>query len=124
MVKTPKVNPTQTLTSLPSTPPTPMHKGGSNFKGKVRIPSKAAAKQWYDKQVQFFASNKNYKLDLSAIDRKLCIALAENGFTRDEAKRILLEVSPNIRGRHSRLESYLESKVEGLRFDEPSLTMR
>ncbi len=76
----------------------------------------ANIKNWYTKQIEYWGN----KTDYSRIDRRLCTAMAEAGYTEDEAKAALLAVSPDIRKRHPDIERYLSSKTKDLGFAKKS----
>ncbi len=73
-------------------------------------------KDWYKRQTEYWGD----KTDYSRIDRRLCTAMANAGYTEDEAKAALLAASPNILERHPDIDRYLASKTKDLDFDKKS----
>lgn len=71
-----------------------------------------AISEWYQQQIAYWGD----KADYSRIDRRLCIKLAESGYTESETQSILFKVSPNITGRHPDIDRYLASKTLDLTF--------
>jgi hypothetical protein len=76
---------------------------------------KSALKTWYSEQVEYWAE----KTDFSRIDRRLCAAMAEAGYTESDAKDALLSVSPGIKQRHPDVDRYVESKTKDLEYTQP-----
>jgi hypothetical protein len=76
---------------------------------------KTTLKFWYKEQVEYWAE----KTDYSRIDRRLCAAMAEAGYTESDAKEALLAVSPGIKERHPDIDRYIESKTKDLEYARP-----
>lgn len=70
-------------------------------------------RNWYQQQMDYWQD----KTDLSKIDRRLAVYLAEQSFSEKQTQAIILSCSPDIQGRHGHeLNKYLSGKTNGLDF--------